>query len=426
MRRELPVHPLITGLTAALDYWQRGEPVALATVVEVIGSRSGGNRGERARRCGGAIAAGITAGCVESHIVTAAAQVLRDQVPVCKEFDYDADAPLQPVPACGGRLRVLLEPVDTRSWPDLPATVDLLRTGDAAALVVGYSGSGACGAAPGRDADGIGRGCRPRNGPGRRSRGCGTGWRWRRSDSGSAAGVGIQGVPLAKAIMVPPRWRLLIVGAVEYGRMLSPLAQSMGFDVTVCDARPAFLTPERFPGATLVRAQPGAWLAEHAEQELTDRTAVCVLSHDPASMYRRPLRPCAARRRTWGTGFAGHTRTGSAACVRSASAMSNWPGCARRSDWTCRRRRRRDRFGDPRGGDGGSRRRFRASADAAGRPGSTSVRADPRDQSVLMLQVPGSAVVPAKDWSLERTVTWAYLSRWSKMWERSLTIVVMR
>ena len=80
------------------------------------------------------------------------------------------------------------------------------------------------------------------------------------------------------ALAVPQQRQLVLIGAVEYARALNVLAQQLGCAVTVCDARPAFLTEARFPGAKLVRSQPGPWLSA---ADIGPHTAICVLSHDP-------------------------------------------------------------------------------------------------------------------------------------------------
>jgi xanthine dehydrogenase accessory factor len=76
------------------------------------------------------------------------------------------------------------------------------------------------------------------------------------------------------------RARLLIFGAVEFAAALAAAGRFLGYRVTVCDARPVFATPERFPDADEVVVQwPHRYLA--AATDLDRRTAICVLTHDP-------------------------------------------------------------------------------------------------------------------------------------------------
>lgn len=81
------------------------------------------------------------------------------------------------------------------------------------------------------------------------------------------------------------RWpgsaRMIIVGADGLAGALSEQARLLGYAVTVCDPRPVFATPQRFPGSTVVRAWPDSYLREEASAgRCDDRTVVCVLTHD--------------------------------------------------------------------------------------------------------------------------------------------------
>ena len=44
-----------------------------------------------------------------------------------------------------------------------------------------------------------------------------------------------------------PSARLVITGAVHISQALAPIAQLLGYDVTIVDPRTAFASPERFP-----------------------------------------------------------------------------------------------------------------------------------------------------------------------------------
>ncbi|WP_107103452.1 XdhC family protein, partial [Streptomyces griseoruber] len=74
----------------------------------------------------------------------------------------------------------------------------------------------------------------------------------------------------------PPR--MLVYGAVDFAAALVRLGTYLGYEVTVCDARPVFATAERFPDAAHVVVD---WPHRHLEATRTDhRTVVCVLTHD--------------------------------------------------------------------------------------------------------------------------------------------------
>jgi xanthine dehydrogenase accessory factor len=75
-----------------------------------------------------------------------------------------------------------------------------------------------------------------------------------------------------------PRPRMYVFGAVEHAAAVARVGGFLGYHVTVCDARPRFLTRERFPEADeLVIAWPDEFLRTVPVDE---RTAICVLTHD--------------------------------------------------------------------------------------------------------------------------------------------------
>ena len=77
----------------------------------------------------------------------------------------------------------------------------------------------------------------------------------------------------------PPQ--MLIFGAVDFTAALCRVAKVLGYRVTVCDARPVFATPQRFPYADQVVVDwPHRLLAE-VGGDLGPRDAICVLTHDP-------------------------------------------------------------------------------------------------------------------------------------------------
>ena len=75
-----------------------------------------------------------------------------------------------------------------------------------------------------------------------------------------------------------PTARLVIVGAVHISQALVPIAQSLGYDVTVVDPRTAFASPERFPGVPLIAEWPDVALPP---LNVDHYTAFVALTHDP-------------------------------------------------------------------------------------------------------------------------------------------------
>ncbi len=77
----------------------------------------------------------------------------------------------------------------------------------------------------------------------------------------------------------PPQ--MLIFGAVDFTAALCRVAKVLGYRVTVCDARPVFATPQRFPYADQVVVDWPHRLLDEVGGDLGPRDAVCVLTHDP-------------------------------------------------------------------------------------------------------------------------------------------------
>lgn len=78
-------------------------------------------------------------------------------------------------------------------------------------------------------------------------------------------------------VFVPPP-RLVVTGAVHISQELAPIAQRLGYDVTIVDPRTAFATPERFAGIKLIADWPDKVLPD---LKIDAHTAFAALTHDP-------------------------------------------------------------------------------------------------------------------------------------------------
>ncbi len=75
-----------------------------------------------------------------------------------------------------------------------------------------------------------------------------------------------------------PTAKLVIIGAVHISQALVPIAQSLGYDVTVVDPRTAFASLERFPNVPLIAEWPDEALPP---LNIDHYTAFVALTHDP-------------------------------------------------------------------------------------------------------------------------------------------------
>jgi len=80
-------------------------------------------------------------------------------------------------------------------------------------------------------------------------------------------------------VFTPPP-RMVVIGATDFTAALVRVAKTLGYRVSVCDARAVFATSQRFPEADEVIVDwPDRYLSTMAG-DLGPRDAVCVLSHD--------------------------------------------------------------------------------------------------------------------------------------------------
>ena len=101
----------------------------------------------------------------------------------------------------------------------------------------------------------------------------------------------------------PPR--MLVFGAIDYAAAVARIGDFLGYRVTVCDARPVFATPKRFPAGVEVIVD---WPHRYLNGTDTDeRTVICVLTHDPK--FDVPLLEEALRRPAAYIGAMGSRRT---------------------------------------------------------------------------------------------------------------------
>ena len=76
---------------------------------------------------------------------------------------------------------------------------------------------------------------------------------------------------------------MVVFGAIDFAAAVARVGAFLGYRVTVCDARPVFATPKRFPEAHEVVVEwPHRYLqAEVDAGRIDERTVLCVLTHDP-------------------------------------------------------------------------------------------------------------------------------------------------
>ncbi|MCX4098853.1 XdhC family protein [Nocardia sp. alder85J] len=83
-----------------------------------------------------------------------------------------------------------------------------------------------------------------------------------------------------RSYTAPPR--MIIFGANPFAAAITVQARLLGYRVTVCDAREAFVSPQSFPGAEVVVEWPHRYLnTEAAAGRIDKSTALVLVSQDP-------------------------------------------------------------------------------------------------------------------------------------------------
>jgi xanthine dehydrogenase accessory factor len=274
-----------------LAVWRAGGTAGVATVVRTFRSAPRPPGAAMVVAPDGSVSGSVSGGCVEGAVYELAAEVVADGAPRLQRYGVSDDDAFAVGLTCGGVLDVFVEAVSAQTFPefgDVVADLDAHRPVAVATViahndparvgrrlvvrpdsypepVVGTLGSTRADDAVTDDARGLlaaGRSEVLTFGP-----------------DGERRGVGMEVFVASYA----PRPRMLVFGAIDFAAAVARQGSLLGYRVTVCDARPVFATPARFPTADEVVVEwPNRYLAAQAEAGALDgRTVICVLTHDP-------------------------------------------------------------------------------------------------------------------------------------------------
>ncbi|WP_223421092.1 XdhC family protein [Tateyamaria pelophila] len=259
----------------ALAWHQAGIGAALATVIETWGSAPRRAGAQLVVSGTGEMMGSVSGGCVEGAVVVEAMDALADGQPRLLEYGIsDGDAFAVGL-ACGGTIRILVEPVGAAMPVEmLKALVSARAARQRMAYVVDLED-----------------------------------WTRRLDDSGFAARfandrTGVEPDGQTFVTIHNPPLRLAIVGAVHIAQALVPMARVAGYDPVVIDPRGAFGSEARFPGERVINDWPDDALREVG---LDARTALVLLTHDPK--LDDPALHIALKSEVFYIGALGSTRT---------------------------------------------------------------------------------------------------------------------
>jgi xanthine dehydrogenase accessory factor len=257
-----------------LEAWrQRGEQIAIATVVETWGSSPRPVGSKLAMTLSGGIAGSVSAGCVENAVIEEARDAIRTGKPRLLTFGVSKETALDVGLTCGGTIKVFVEPftaytgiydlLKPRIEAHEPMGVIEVLEGPSeylnqklAVFADGHIEGDLALPAQLEDLRKIVLDRLARQGGGV---------------------VELSGLQLFIDIYLRTP-RLIIIGAVHIAEFLVAMASLAGFDLTIIDPRSAFASPERFPNAvTLIKQWPEEALTA---LKLDETSYVAALSHD--------------------------------------------------------------------------------------------------------------------------------------------------
>ena len=286
-------------LTELLESWHAGDVVAVGTVVGTQRSAPRPPGAAMLVMADGSAVGSVSGGCVEGAVYELAETVVADGTPVLQRFGFSDEEAFAVGLTCGGIIDVFVEPVSVHTFPELERLADdvhehrpvaiatVIEHPDAAwvgrRLVVRPDPGGGAGPRAAHDAvEGTLGNDRADAAVIDDARGLLV------SGASDVVTYGPEGERMESGMRVfvssfqsPPR--MMVFGAIDFAAAVARQGKLLGYDVSVCDARPTFATHARFPEVDdVVVSWPHHYLQHEIEADRIDgRTVICVLTHDP-------------------------------------------------------------------------------------------------------------------------------------------------
>jgi xanthine dehydrogenase accessory factor len=278
-------------LTELMEAWRADEVVGVGTVVGTQRSAPRPPGAAMLVMADGSAVGSVSGGCVEGAVYELAETVVADGTPVLQRFGFSDEQAFAVGLTCGGIIDIFVEPVSALTFPELDRIAEDVREGRPVAIatviehpdptwvgrrlivrpggvdpgVEGTLGLDRADAAVADDARGL-----------------------LASGASQVVTYGPQGERMDTGMRVfvssfQPPPRMIVFGAIDFAAAVARQGKLLGYEVTVCDARPVFATRARFPEADdVVVSWPHHYLQREIEADRIDgRTVICVLTHDP-------------------------------------------------------------------------------------------------------------------------------------------------
>lgn len=227
-------------LNQAMQWQHSGRQVALATVLRTWGSSPRSPGSLMAMNDSGQYVGSVSGGCVEENLLTRFKdKQFSGSAPTLLDFGVDQQQAARMGLPCGGRLEVLVEPLND------PEAIDLLLSKlDAGELVARRVNlqSGETHLMPGN----------------------------------SCVDFEISANEVVKTF--GPSWQLLIIGDGQLARHLASMALQLDYQVTICDPRDLYTHQSPLAGVQYSRKMPDD---EVININNPVRTAIVTVAHDP-------------------------------------------------------------------------------------------------------------------------------------------------
>lgn len=263
-------------LSDLTEWVEKGEQIALATVIQTWGSSPRGVGAKMGLTPNGKITGSVSGGCIEGAVFEAGVEVLNTGKPELLHFGVADEIAWEVGLACGGQVDVFVESLNERLFQ---ARRDKLLSDQPHAVASVIQGPG----------DVLGREVLLSNGEevvstfetdlgegiiekAHQVQAAGRSQRFTmQPGEGTSMEVFVEVVQSAPT--------LVIVGGVHIAVALTSLAKTLGYRTVVVDPRKSFGSPERFPHVDqLIQVWPQE---AFSEIELNHSTAVAMLTHDP-------------------------------------------------------------------------------------------------------------------------------------------------
>jgi xanthine dehydrogenase accessory factor len=295
-----------------VGWWQAGQTVGMGTVVGTWRSAPRPAGASMLVGPDGTAVGSVSGGCVEGAVYEEAKDSVETGEVSLQRYGVSDDDAFAVGLTCGGIMHVFVESVSRESFPELGEIKESVDRHEPVAVVTCVKGP----------EDRLGR--RMVLWPDRRSGSFGL---QRMDDAVTADARGMlaagrtgmlhfghdgerRGDDLELFVnSFAPAARMVVFGAIDFAAAVARVGSFLGYRVTVCDARPVFATPKRFPDADEVIVDwPHRYLqAEVDAGNIDERTVLCVLTHDPK--FDVPLLEVALRLPVAYVGAMGSRRT---------------------------------------------------------------------------------------------------------------------